>query len=420
MEVLLTLSYALPALFALLFLIVMHRRFWVRHYRLDTQEDEVHSVVCDDEWEIRLYRYRGRASDGFKSNPVVVSHGFCANRFNVDFHPEASLARHLHSLGFDVWLIGLRGCTDSTRRPPQGRRRGEVLFEDFVDLDMPAAIRHVLAHSGADGVHWVGHSMGGMIGLAFAQGGDAPLLKSLTAIGSPARLELHWTIRVLCRFAWLVGWMRELPVGLLAQLAAPFYFRLPVDPVAIRQANLSPVRVRRAMTNVLSDMPMALTRQLARMQIGGGDVIATRDDRNFTAGLSKVDLPLLCIAGTEDRIAPASSVRPAVEEVSSRVTRWEVLGEPGTPPYGHGDLLIGDMAPTHVFPLVANWLVERAGVADELGLALEADTSDDALPAGRLAPAVAVAAPAASGYNTGARRPAASTSGEQRKGGADD
>jgi hypothetical protein len=157
------------------------------------------------------------------------------------------------------------------------------------------------------------------------------------------------------------------------------------------------------------------------MQIGGGDVVATRDDRNFTAGLSKVDLPLLCIAGTEDRIAPASSVRLAVEEVSSRVTRWVVLGELGTPPYGHGDLLIGDMAPTHVFSLVASWLAERAGVADELGLALEADSSADALPTGRLAPAVAVAGPAGSGYNTGARRrSAASTSGERHEGGADD
>jgi hypothetical protein len=52
-EVLLTLGCALLALLGLLFLIVVHRRFWVRYYRLDTEEDEVHSVVCDDEWEIR-------------------------------------------------------------------------------------------------------------------------------------------------------------------------------------------------------------------------------------------------------------------------------------------------------------------------------------------------------------------------------
>ena len=373
MDALLTIGYLLAAGFAALFFVVLHRAFWTRFYWLDTAEDEIHRIVCDDGWETRLYRYRGRSEPGFRANPVIVSHGYCANRFNVDFHPRASLARYLNRLGFDTWVIELRGCADATRDPPRGRRRGEVLFEDFVDLDMPAAIRHVMEATGATGVHWVGHSMGGMIALAFAQGPGQSLLKSITAIGSPARLQMPPFAHFLCTLSWAVGWLSELPLSLPCQLLAPFYFRLPFDPMAIRQANLAPDSVRRAMTNVLSDMPMGLTRQLARMQTSGGDVVAADDDRNFTAGLSRIEAPLLCIAGSEDNVAPPRSARLAVERASSARKAWMVLGADGSdaPAYGHGDLLIGDDAYRHVFVHVAAWVADIAGV----------DLEDDAVEA---------------------------------------
>lgn len=364
MEALLTIGYLLLAAFACLFFVVMHRAFWARFYRLETAEDEIHRVVCDDGWETRLYRYRGRDELGFRDHPIIVSHGYCANRFNVDFHARASLARYLNRLGFDTWVIELRGCSDATRLPPPGRKQGEVLFEDFVDLDMPAAIRHVLAHTGAGGVHWVGHSMGGMIALAFAQGPGARLLRSVTAIGSPARLQLPGYAHLACSLSWVVGWMRELPLQWPSQILAPFYFRLPFDPMAIRQKNLAKDSVRRAMVNVLSDMPMALTRQMARMQTSGGDIVAAEDDRNFTAGLSRVEVPLLCIAGAADNVAPPRSARLAVERAASERKAWMVLGGEGSeaPAYGHGDLLIGDEAYRHVFPHVAGWVADVAGL----------------------------------------------------------
>ena len=364
MDALLTIGYLLLFVFAVLFFVVMHRAFWVRFYRMETAEDEIHRLVCDDGWETRLYRYRGRADGAFAANPVIISHGYCANRFNVDFHPRASLARYLNRLGFDTWVIELRGCADATRTPPRGRRRGEVLFEDFVDLDMPAAIRHVLEHTGADGVHWVGHSMGGMIALAFAQGPGQSLLKSITAIGSPARLQLTPFAHFLCTLSWALGWLRELPLSVPSQILAPFYFRLPLDPVAIRQVNLAPDTVRRAMVNLISDMPMALTRQLARMQTSGGDVVAAEDERNFTAGLSRIQVPLLCVAGADDNVAPPRSARLAVERASSERKAWIVLGGDGSdsPTYGHGDLLIGEDAYQHVFPHVAAWVADIAGV----------------------------------------------------------
>jgi pimeloyl-ACP methyl ester carboxylesterase len=366
-EALLTIGYLLLALFAGLFFVVMHRAFWARFYRLETAEDEVHRVVCDDGWETRLYRYRGSADPEFQSNPVIVSHGFCANRFNVDFHARASLARYLNRLGFDTWVIELRGCADATRTPPRGRKKGEVLFEDFVDLDMPAAIRHVLERTGASGVHWVGHSMGGMIALAFAQGPGRSLLKSITAIGSPARLQMPPFVHFLCTLSWALGWMSELPLRIPCQILAPFYFRLPIDPMAIRQANLAPDSVRRAMVNVLSDMPMALTRQMARWQTSGGDVVAAEDDRNFTAGLGRIEAPLLCIAGADDHVAPPRSARIAVERAVSERKAWMVLGGDGSdaPQYGHGDLLIGDAAYQDVFPHVAAWVADLSGVALE-------------------------------------------------------
>jgi len=63
-----------------------------------------------------------------------------------------------------VWIIELRGHGRS-------RQHSAVLYdwtcEDYIDKDLPAAIDYIRRHHGCDQLHFIGHSMGGMLGLCY-------------------------------------------------------------------------------------------------------------------------------------------------------------------------------------------------------------------------------------------------------------
>jgi pimeloyl-ACP methyl ester carboxylesterase len=61
-------------------------------------------------------------------------------------------------------------------------------------------------------------------------------------------------------------------------------------------------------------------------------------------------VPALIVAGTNDLLAPPSSVRPAFERGVSSVRSWKTV------PLGHADLLVGRDAPEYTWPLVTAWL----------------------------------------------------------------
>src|SRR3990172_6019586 len=56
-------------------------------------------------------------------------------------------------------------------------------FDDHVRLDVPAALAAVRAATGAAAVHWVGHSQGGLIGMA-ASAAFPERVASLVALGA--------------------------------------------------------------------------------------------------------------------------------------------------------------------------------------------------------------------------------------------
>lgn len=370
MTLLLLLGYGLVALFALASFVWMHGAFWRAFYQVESSADEVHRVRCQDQWPIALYRYRGR-DPALRGHPVLLCHGLAANAMFMDLMPGASLARYLQGLGFEVWSLELRGCTPGTRPGGFTDRSWDIRLEDFIDLDAPAALRHVLEQTGAAQVHWVGHSMGGIVGLGVAQGEQAGLLASLTTLASPARIRPASPLRSAAPLGWALAWLPYLPTRFAAAWVAPFYFDSPLTGSWFNRAHRSSAVIRRGLSNAVGDIPVSLLRQFARWT-AQGNIVAT-DGRDFTEGLSRVELPLMAIAGDDDLVAPPSSVRLAVERASSQRRAWFNLGGEGEgaqiTAYGHGDVVIGANALRDVYPRVAGWIASVAQVEIDPALA---------------------------------------------------
>ncbi len=354
----------LIGVFAVGFFVFIHWAFWRRYYWRDSGAQEIHRVQCDDGAVIEMYRTLPESP--VAAEPIILCCGIATNQLFMDLTPELSLVRYLSSLGFDVWCLDPRGVGNLSRPRWFSGQGWQIHFEDFVDLDAPAAIRRVLEETGAARVHWVGFSQGGMIGSAFAQGPGGALLASLTVLGSPGWIKVAPMLRALMGLLWVLALLPFVPLALLARIFAPFYIRMPFDVMVLRQENMDTLSVRLLLSNGVDDIPMSLAFQGAGWA-SRGDIVASRDDRNFTQGMSLINVPLLAIAGDEDQVAPPASVRFIYDKAQSARKHFVNLGGAEgegnqSQPYGHCDLILGRRAPRDVFARVARFVAEIAGV----------------------------------------------------------
>src|SRR5690606_16444530 len=91
------------------------------------------------------------------------------------------LPRILHELGYDVWLMNLRGhgWPHMYSSPPDGQR--DWTLDHFIAYDLPAVVEHVGAARGQK--PWlIANSLGAMITAGYLQGA------TITGAGRAARV----------------------------------------------------------------------------------------------------------------------------------------------------------------------------------------------------------------------------------------
>lgn len=115
--------------------------------------------------------------------PALLVHGFAQNRRAFLVGPLPGL---LAARGIRVFVGELRGHglsrSDLAGRPFGARRS----LEDHLQRDLPALIARVLEVTGVGRLHYMGHSMGGLVGLARLP--DLPPFASFTGWATPLRL----------------------------------------------------------------------------------------------------------------------------------------------------------------------------------------------------------------------------------------
>lgn len=273
--------------------------------------------------ELAVTRLGLVAQPDVRGVPVVLLHGSFSNR-RFWYSPKGiGLGAHLARLGFDVWIPEMRGHGLSARNLDYRRNR----VADYARYDLPAIAAFVREQSGQI-PHWIGHSLGG-ITLAAALGGHylgASGVASVALFGAQISRS-YWPLKIP-----LVEWTGRL--------------------ILKRFAHISGSRLKRGP----EDEPIGLA--LETMRWYGLFKRFGDKERDWWAGLSEVQVPVLAVAAVGDEQDPAWACRALCEQFGSEQRQFVCLGRKQgfAEDFGHVEMLISKNAQLQVWPLVANWL----------------------------------------------------------------
>jgi pimeloyl-ACP methyl ester carboxylesterase len=301
---------------------------------------------ASDGWSAPLFHVP--AAPGGAGEPVVLAHGLGLGPDAFRYGDEPTLAGALAAAGFDVFLFTHRGDRDAT--PPI--HDAPCDFDAMLERDVPAALEVVRQRTGFDRVHWVGHGLGGQLGLIAA--GRREALASVVAMGAPVMMRAPTTeLRRAGMIARLLpaGW--TLPADTLARLALPALGNEPWFGDAPGS------RVRGVLEHATETFSAGLVDQLAAW-IDQGSISSRGGVVDWTTTLPSAEAPLLVVYGRESRTADQASTTAALH-------RWGHpdalgLGVPGR----SLDLLLGRRR-GEVFGPVVDWLSDRRRLAWSAG-----------------------------------------------------
>ncbi|MBZ0121968.1 MAG: alpha/beta fold hydrolase [Sandaracinaceae bacterium] len=340
--------------------LVLHYVYWVKRYTVSLPYELEERVPTRDGSAIELRRIPAVEDAPRAGPPVLLVHGLALNHRNNDLLEDLSLARYLAKHGRDVWLLTLR----SGRADLRWRERSLVSYERMAEHDLPAAIDHVLARTGASSLDYVGFSMGGMLIYAALGRFVGPgQIRKVVILGSPARLRPPLKSLMLARYL-PPKLTPGVPLRLLSRMGS-FAAELVITPwhrIVYNPDNVERGVAAMSLVNGFVDIPGTLNSEFAHWVAISGEVLYRAEP--VVVGLRKVGVPVLFIAGKEDRLATPDAVRHAYEawgaDHEGVDKRLVVLGieEGAAGDYGHGDLAIGRFAAEDVFDPVTRFLAE--------------------------------------------------------------
>lgn len=335
-------------------------KVWVRRWRRFRCGERVYFARTPDGWQLALHAYAPRQRRYREA--VLLCHGLGANRYNFDLSDEVSLARYLGQQGFAVFSLELRGAGLSHPAGPETTAFAATSFDTYLERDLATALARLQEIESEGGFFWLGHSMGGMLGLAWAACGKQPRPRGVVAVGAPVDFTSTGQVRSLRTWLRLAGLLRRVPLRRVARQLLPLVGAPPfLSRMVTCRGQMGREALRLSLVNLSEDMPGALARQFLYWYRQGG-FRSRRGETDYLAALEKISQPLLVVGSECDRLAPPGMVTPAYRRAGSGDKQVRLLGRDHGDEYdyGHGDLLLGRHAPEEIFPFLGNWLEQRA------------------------------------------------------------
>lgn len=290
---------------------------------------------------------------------VILVHGYAQNRYT--WHgTRRSFVNYLADDGWDVFNVDLRGHGRSRRFGAPFPRT----LDDYIREDLPLFVREARELSGQKRVFLIGHSMGGLISYFAGATRLRDQVRGIISLGSPYLFgrgsALLFALRELTaavRFTGLLDSNPALPLRIvghhLNRRKGLWNTRLLPLPIrAWAPDTMEPEVLEEYLPRTFDRSTLAVALDIFRA--GRDDGFKSADGMtDYATAFEILDRPLLVIAGTEDKVAPPESVRPAYERSRSRNKTYRAF------PFGHIDLVVGKEATRTVWPLIRTWLAKR-------------------------------------------------------------
>lgn len=331
---------------------------WVAwRYRLDDRPQPL-TVQTADGWALTAW-FRPAKQRRFPL-PVVLCHGLSNNHAIMEFRPPQNLALFLSEAGFDCYSVDLRGAGRSTA---PDELPTDATVDDHVRLDVPALLDAIGERAGTQQVLWVGHSLGGAIGLAAATTSAKGRFAALVTIGSPVFFSYPSQLRWLIRLARALSPWGAFDATLIRLLAPITGFVNPWKALATTAnlENIEGLAQRFLLANVFAPIWKGVLQQLDDW-IEGDHFRSLDRAIDYRAQLPSLDAPVLVIGGSIDALAPLAASRKLFDVLPAGRKQLALFGAEfgSSAEYGHGDLLVGRHAHEEIYPVVARFLTAQA------------------------------------------------------------
>ncbi|KAJ9550325.1 hypothetical protein OSB04_014370 [Centaurea solstitialis] len=233
-------------------------------------------------------------------------------------------------------------------------------FDHYLEEDVPAAMEYIRKECKPkdDKLLAIGHSMGGILLYAILArnvcGGRDSKLAGIVTLGS----SLDYTtskssLKLLIPLADPAQALNvpAVPLGALLAAAYPLASRPPyvmswLNRLITAQDMVQPELMEKFVMNNFCTVPAKLLLQLTTAFQEGG--LRDRSGTFFYKDhISKIDTPVLAIAGDHDVICPPEAVYETIKLVPKHLAMYKVYGEPAGPHYAHYDLVGGRLVCNH-------------------------------------------------------------------------
>lgn len=293
---------------------------------------------------------------------VLLVHGFAQNRYSWHLSSR-SFVNHLADRGFDVFNLELTG---HGRSRDYGSRPARE-FDHYVD-DASAVILGTCAWAKSDATFLVGHSLGGAVCYAAATQ-VTEQVAGLVSVAGLFNFGSNPAIGAIANFLQSMRGVERLVRKLGLGVAGRFLGRALIDRLETTESLFERLPVAGWVPG--STEPHVLQERLIRgFDWTGVNILLTmlrwasegtftgEGGRDYAEEFSKLDLPLLVLAGDRDRLLPPVDARPAYDLSASTDKTWKCFGDSETH-WGHLDIVLGEKAPKVVWPYITDWLEER-------------------------------------------------------------
>ncbi|MCB9230541.1 MAG: alpha/beta fold hydrolase [Bacteroidia bacterium] len=272
---------------------------------------------------------------------VLCIHGAIENgRIFYSADGEKGFAPWLAAQGFDVYVADLRGRGMST--PTVGPQSNWGLKE-IIDQDLSAYLAKIREIRGEVKLHWVSHSWGGVLILAWlARNPVQTRLKSMVFFGTKRRIGIKSLQKwFMINFFWrMLGDRRAVKAGFFNSVKWGY------------GSDNESIRSHREMSVWIDEIPW----------------IDWHDGFDYAAALQQMDLPpILYLTGSADKVlGHPADVQRFYEETGAQNGKVMVIGKQTghLHDYNHISLLTHPDAVNDQFLLALEWLQTRHALSE--------------------------------------------------------